>query len=156
MDVFTPHHRLGLTTAHLNVGRVCQMFNQAIAKQTLSRSISSDHDPLFLYQRWRANLRVLEIEEIKTIPNTPRSHPFIERLIGTIRREYLDRCWFWNKSDLQRKLEAYQSFYNQHRCHTGLGGVTPAQQSGAPVPPLANLSSYRWQRHCDGFFQTPI
>ena len=111
---------------------------------------------MFRYQRWRANLRVLEIEEIKTIPNTPRSHTFIERLIGTIRREYLDRIYFWNQSDLQRKLEAYQSFYNQHRCHTGLGGLTPARQSGAPAPPLASLTSYRWRRHCGGLFQIPI
>jgi hypothetical protein len=32
---------------------------------------------------------VLEIDEIKSVPYVPVSHPFIERLIGTIRREYL-------------------------------------------------------------------
>ena len=132
------------------------MFNRAIAKQRLSKYLASDHDPLFRFQRWRANLRVLEIDELKTIPNTPRSHPFVERLIGTIRREYLDRSWFWNQDDLQRKLEAYQAFYNQHRCHTGLGGLTPARRHGAPASPLASLNSYRWQQHCRGLFQTPI
>ena len=157
MDVFTRRIiGFGVTTAHLNGERVCQMFNQVIAKQRLPKRLSSDHDPLFRYQRWRANLRVLEIDELKTVPNTPRSHTFIERLIGTIRREYLDRRWFWNQSDLQRQLEAYQMFYNQHRCHTGLDGVTPARQHGAPAPPLASLNSYRWQRHCGGLFQTPI
>jgi len=70
------------------------MFNRAIARQSLPRHLSSDHDPLFRFHRWRANLRVLEVDEIKTIPGTPRSHAFVERLIGTIRREYLDRIWF--------------------------------------------------------------
>ena len=154
MDVFS--RRIIGFAANLDGTRVCRMFNQAIAKQKLPKRLSSDHDPLFRYQRWRANLRVLEIDELKTVPNTPRSHTFIERLIGTIRREYLDRRWFWNQSDLQRKLEAYQVFYNQHRCHTGLDGVTPARQHGAPAPPLASLNSYRWQRHCGGLFQTPI
>jgi len=38
-----------------------------------------------------ANLRILEIRKIKSFPYTPVSHPFVERLIGTIRWEYLDR-----------------------------------------------------------------
>ena len=123
MDVFT-RRIIGFAgvAANLDGTRVCRMFNQAIAKQKLPRSLSSDHDPLFRHQRWRANLRVLEVDELKSIPDTPRSHTFIERL----------------------------------RCHTGLGGVTPARQSGAPAPPFAKLDSYRWRQHCRGLFQTPI
>jgi hypothetical protein len=34
----------------------------------------------------KANLRVLEVKEIKRVPYVPLSHPFVERLIGTIRR----------------------------------------------------------------------
>ncbi len=41
--------------------------------------------------QWQANLRILDVEEIKTVPYVPLSHPFVERLIGTIRRECLDR-----------------------------------------------------------------
>jgi hypothetical protein len=65
--------------------------------------ISTDHDPLFRFHRWLANLRVLEIDEIKSIPNVPVSHPFVERLVGTIRRELLERMCFrmrltWSES----------------------------------------------------------
>jgi hypothetical protein len=42
---------------------------------------------LLRFHRWLANLRVLAIEEIKSVPYAPVSHPFIERLIGTIHRE---------------------------------------------------------------------
>ena len=40
------------------------------------------------------NLRVLQIQEIKTVPYLPLSHPFVERRIGTIQREYLDKTLF--------------------------------------------------------------
>jgi hypothetical protein len=82
------------------------MFNKIISNKNLPIYLSSDHDPLFNYQRWRANLRVLDIEEIKSVPYAPMSHPFIERLIGTIRRELLDQIFFWNQSDLQAKLNS--------------------------------------------------
>jgi hypothetical protein len=55
------------------------------------------------------------------------SHPFVERLIGTNRRERLDRVLFWNAVDLARKLEAFRDYYNDHRVHRARGGLTPAQ-----------------------------
>jgi hypothetical protein len=62
---------------------------------------------------------------------------------------------FWNRGDLERKLDNYQSYYNQHRCHTGLAGATPAQRSGVPTQPIAKFESYTWRKHCNGLFQTP-
>jgi putative transposase len=156
MDVYTRRIiGFGVGAANLDGIQVCWMFNHAIARQTLPRHLSSDNDPLFRFRRWRANLRVLEVNEIKTLPGTPRSHPFVERLIGTIRREFLDRTLIWGQGDLERKLEGYQEYYNQHRCHTSLAGLTPARRSGAPPPPAAHLHSYRWQQHCSGRFQIP-
>jgi putative transposase len=85
MDVFTRRIiGFGVAAADLDGPGACRMFNRAISRQRMPRHLSSDHDPLFRYQRWLANLRILEIEEIKSIPRTPRSHPFIERLIGSI------------------------------------------------------------------------
>src|SRR3979490_2462304 len=110
------------------------MFNQIIAGKSLPRHLSSDHDPLFRFQRWLANLRILEIEEIKSVPYAPVSHPFVERLIGTIRREVLDQIFFWNALDLTRKLEAFRCYYNEQRAHRSLDGTTPAQRAGASAP----------------------
>jgi putative transposase len=156
MDVFTRRIiGFGVATADLGVPVICRMFNRAIAKQAPPKYLSSDHDPLFRFHRWLANLRILEVDEIKAIPCTPRSHAFVERLIGTLRREYLDRTLFWNQSDLERKLENYKAYYNQHRCHTGLAGATPAERSGVPAQPIAQLESYAWRQHCNGLFQTP-
>jgi putative transposase len=63
---------------------LCQMFNRAIRWQTVPKYLSSDHDPLYRFHQWQANLRVLGVTEIKTdVPYVPMSHPFVERFIGT-------------------------------------------------------------------------
>ncbi len=135
---------------------LCRMFNTAIASQSTPHHLSSDNDPLFLYHRWQANLRILEIKEIKSIPYTPISHPFVERLIGTVHREYLDHIYFWNAHDLERKLEAFRKYYNQNRVHQSLAGNTPAVVSGISQTQYADLSNYSWISHCNEFFLTPI
>ena len=94
-------------------------------------------------------------QEIKTVPYAPLSHPCVERLIGTIRRECLDRTLFWTTADLEMKLLDFQRYYNGHRTHAGLGGRTPDSNSG-PGRALGSVSSYRWQVHCRGLYQTPI
>jgi len=43
--------------------------------------LNSDHDPLYRFHQWQANLRILDVTEIKTVPYVPLSHPFVERLI---------------------------------------------------------------------------
>ena len=65
------------------------MFKQAIRGAGLPKYLSSDHDPLYRFHQWEANLRILDVTEIKTVPYTPCSHPFVERLVGTIRRKCL-------------------------------------------------------------------
>ena len=157
MDVFT--RRLvgfAVERAPIDGVTVCRMFHHAFADQLLPKHLSTDHDPLFRFQRWLANLRALEIDEIKSVPHTPVSHPFVERLIGTIRREVLDRLFFWNGVDLTRKLGDFKIYYNDSRCHQSLSGGTPSEKSGEPATLRPSLSRHAWQQHCRGLFQTPI
>jgi transposase InsO family protein len=93
------------------------------------------------------------VAAIKTVPYVPLSHPFVERLIGTIRRECLDRTLFWTAADLDVKLRDFQRYFNDHRTHAGLGGLTPEPRTGSA---RAHVSTYRWQPHCRGLYQTPI
>jgi transposase InsO family protein len=132
---------------------LCRMSNDATSRQDWPKYISSDNDPLFQYHRWKANLRVLDIEEIKSVPHVPMSHPFVERLIGSIRRELLDHTFFWTASDLENKLCNYQHYYNEHRTHSGRGGVTPVELSDRTV---IMIEDYQWKKHCRGLFELPI
>ena len=157
MDVFTRRIvGFGVAPAYVDGVSVCRMFNCATAGQLKPKHLSTDHDPLFRFHRWLANLRVLEIEEIKSVPYAPVSHPFVERLIGTIRREYLDRAFFWNAADLVRKLNEFRDYYNAHRVHRSLDGTTPAKRAGSSSPAPALLGHPAWRQHCRGLFQTPI
>jgi transposase InsO family protein len=131
---------------------LCRMFNRAIHTEALPRYLSSDHDPLYQFHPWQANLRVLEIQEIKTVPYVPLSHPFVERLIGTIRREYVDQTLFWTANDLENKLRLFQDYFNRQRVHSGLEGRLPAPDEATTS---LNFDSYRWQQHCRGLYQTP-
>jgi hypothetical protein len=72
-------------------GPLGRMFQRAIPGPGLPKYLSTDHDPLYRFQPWQANLRVLEVVEIKTVPYVPLAHRFVERLVGTLRRECLDR-----------------------------------------------------------------
>ena len=99
---------------------------------------------------------MLEIEKVKSVPYAPISHPFVERLIGTIRRECLDHVFFWHALDLTRKLVEFQTYYNAYRVHRSLDGVTPALRAGAPSATAAKRGSYAWKMHCRSLFQTPI
>lgn len=61
-------HRGAVTGADL-----CRMFNAAVYGRGTPRHLSTDHDPLFETHRWKANLRILEIGEVKTVPRVPWS-----------------------------------------------------------------------------------
>ncbi len=157
MDLFTRRIvGFGVEPAWIDGVSMCRMFNGATAGRPKPKRLSTDHDPLFRFHRWLANLRVLEIAEIKSVPYVPISHPFVERLIGTIRREYLDHIFFWNAVELGRKLADFREYYNSYRVHRSLDGSTPAERTGAPAPAPAKLTSYAWETHCRGLFETPI
>jgi len=135
-------------------GAACLTKN--ISDKQLPLHLSSDNDPLFLYQRWQANLRILDIAEIKTAPYVPVSHPFVERLIGTIRREFLDHTLFWNTLDLERKLSEFKNYYNQQRTHMSLNGHSPVEIDHLTTRSNASLSNYQWQSHCRGLIHLPV
>src|SRR5216684_3698480 len=157
MDQFT--RRLvgvGVQRGPVNGADVSRMFNAAIHGQSTPRHLSTDHDPLFDAHRWTANLRILEINEIKTVPHVPLSHPFVERLIGTMRREFLDYVLFWNTRDLERKLADFQAYYNAARSHASLGGHTPLTFAGGHTVARAELNNVRWVPHCRDLVQLPV
>jgi putative transposase len=144
----------GVHAGTVDGGALCRMFNRAIRGQRgMPKYLSADNDPLYRFHQWQANLRVLEVTEIKSIPYVPLSHPFVERLIGTVRREYLDHTLFWTTADLENKLLDFRAYLNNHRTHTSLHGRTPDTVASRPV---ADLRSFRWQPHCRKLYQTPV
>ena len=90
------------------------------------------------------------------MPQVPMSHPFVERLIGTNRREFPDHTLFWNSIDLHRKGDKFRTHYNGVRVHRSLDCHTPANRAGSPSSPKASLAHYAWERHCNRLFESPV
>jgi hypothetical protein len=156
MDQFTRRIvGFGIHAGDVDGIALCRMFNTAISSQGAPKYLSSDNDPLFQYHQWQANLRILGADAIKTAPYTPLSHPFVERLIGTIRREFLDHTLFWNATDLERKLETFRQYYNTHRVHSSLDGDTPSEITSETVIRHADFNKFQWRSYCRELFQLP-
>ena len=79
MDQFT-RRLIGFGVHHgaVDAPGLCCMFNAAMYGQGAPRYLSTDHDPLFEAHRWTASLRVLEVDEIKTVLDVPQSHASLE------------------------------------------------------------------------------
>ena len=68
MDQFTRRIiGFGIHRGTVDGPSLCSMFQRAIQGQTLPKYLSTDNDPLYRFHQWQANLRVLEVMEIKTI-----------------------------------------------------------------------------------------
>ena len=94
-----------------------------------------------------ANLRVLGIKEVKSVPYAPLSHPFVERMIRTTREELLDQVMFWNQLDLERKLSAFRIYYNRSRVHSGIDGIPPEREQAQGHRRTLPLTEFRWASH---------
>ena len=70
-------------------------------------------------------------------------------------REFLDHLLFWNAGDLERKLAAFQAYYNAARSHASLEGYTPLGFAGERTAARAEFNHVRWISHCRGMVQLP-
>ncbi len=71
------------------------------------------------------------------MPYMPLSHSVVERLINTIRREYLDHLLFWNVTDLERKHFESQDLTRQRLCPPHVHGNRLPCKSGLKIPAQA-------------------
>ena len=78
-------------------------------------------------------------------PQAPRANAICERIIGTLRRELLDRLLIVNEHHLRQVLTEHLLHYNTARPHRSLGQLTPAQTDSHPPDPV-NLAEHRIRR----------
>ena len=63
--------------------------------------------------------------DVKTAPRSPWQNPYVERLIGTLRRECLDHVVVLNDAHLRRLLSHYLLYSHGARTHLALDKDTP-------------------------------
>ncbi len=84
------------------------------------------HDNDTIYDlEFSRRVKNMGIRQVRTAKGSPWQNPYVERVIGSIRRECIDHIVPLNRRHLQRNLNAYRTYYNESRCHLGLGKDTP-------------------------------
>ena len=76
---------------------------------------------------FRQHVKHMGIEEVVTAPRSPWQNPYVERLIGSIRRECLNHVIVLNEAHVRRILASYFAYYHESRAHLSL-------ERNAPVP----------------------
>lgn len=79
--------------------------------------------------RFQQRVHGLGIEEIRIAPRSPWQNPYVERLIGTIRRECLDHVIVMSEGHLKKILRGYFSYYHSWRTHQSLDMDAPARRA---------------------------
>jgi integrase-like protein len=99
---------------------------------------SADSHDLIRFQR---RLAGMSIAEVVSAPGSPWQNPYVERLIGSIRRECLDHVIVINEAHLRRVLTTYSRYYHRSRTHLGLKKDTPDHRpvSGTSTGPIVAI-----------------
>ena len=74
----------------------------------------------------------MNVQDVRTAPRSPWQNAYVERVIGSIRRECLDHVVVLNTAGLHRVLTSYIAHYMRSRTHLGLGKDTPITRPVAP------------------------
>ena len=107
---------------HVNVTRnptadwTARQIVQAFPYNSAPRFLLRDNDSLY-GSEFRRTVEFTGIEEVCTAYRSPWQNTYVERVIGSFRRECLDRLIVLNENGLRKILDRYVRYYNEHRCH---------------------------------------
>jgi putative transposase len=105
---------------------------QAFPWDTAPRYLLRDRDRIY-GDTFRIQAAGMQITEVLTAPQSPWQSPYIERLIGSIRRECLDHLIILGAESLRRILRSYFAYYHDSRCHLSLDKDSPEPREVQPV-----------------------
>lgn len=140
------------TTATPTTAWVSKQLRHAFPFESAPRYLIRDRDGIY-GDEVRRCLAGLNIEEVLTAPRSPWQSPYVERLIGSIRRECLNHMIVWNEQHLRYILTSYLSYYHQSRPHMGLGhnapeprAIEPPEQGQVVAEPVVGGLHHRYRR----------
>ena len=113
------------TTFHPSMAWVIQQLREATPFGRQPRYLFRDNDGIYGHgvQKFLGSCK---IEEMRTAYRSPWQNPYIERFVGTLRRELLDHVIVLSERHLNRLLREYiEQYYHSARPHQGLDGGTP-------------------------------
>ncbi|HSV21972.1 MAG TPA: integrase core domain-containing protein [Xanthobacteraceae bacterium] len=115
-------------TRHPTAEWLAQQIVEAFPWNTAPTYLVRDNDGIY-GQTFTRRVRTMGIRDRPISPRSPWQTPYIERLIGTLRRECLDHVLIFSERHLRRTLTSYSLYYNGTRTHLGLGKDAPLRRA---------------------------
>jgi transposase InsO family protein len=119
-------------TSHPTQVWVARQLREAFPFDTAPRCLIRDRDSIY-GDEVRHCLKNVGIKEVVIAPRSPWQSPYVERVIGTVRRELLDHVIGLGERHLRWLLHKFvDSYYQPERCHQGLRGDSPDRRVVQP------------------------
>ena len=139
-------------TAHPTAEWTGQQLREAFPWDSAPRFLLRDRDRIFGAE-FSHQVKEPGIQEVLGAPRAPQQRAYIERVIGTIRRECLNHMIVFNEGSLRRHLKVFLEYYHQSRTHLSLAKDAPESRSVQPpesgrvvaVPQVGGLH-HRYER----------
>jgi transposase InsO family protein len=126
--VVLAHHRRRVVhfnvTEHPTAHWTAQQIVDACPYDSAPSYLLRDRDKIY-GQQFRHRVKGMGIEQVLTASQSPWQNPFVERLIGSIRRECLNHVLVLSESHLRRILARYFLYYHRARTHLALDKDAP-------------------------------
>jgi transposase InsO family protein len=120
-------------TRHPTAEWLAQQIVEAFPWDTAPSYLVRDNDGAY-GQTFKDRVRAMGIRDRPISPRSPWQNPYVERLIGTLRRDCLDHVLIFGERHLRRVLTSYSVYYNETRTHLGLGKGEPSSDPGPSQP----------------------
>ena len=118
-------------TRHPTAAWLSQQVIEAFPWETAPRFLLRDRDASY-GSVFSNRVAAMGITEVATAPRSPWQNPYVERVIGSIRRECLDHVIIFNERHLRRVLSSYVDYYHLTRTHLSLDKDCPHSRCVQP------------------------
>jgi putative transposase len=118
-------------TAHPTAEWTAQQLREALPWDAGERHLLRDRDRIF-GDEFTKHVNAMGIQEVLSAPRSPWQRAYVERLIGTLRRECLDHVIVFNEASLFRHVKSFVAYYHDSRTHLALAKDTPNQRAVHP------------------------
>jgi putative transposase len=139
-------------TAHPTAEWTGQQLREAFPFDQLPRYLLRDRDRIF-GDDFQEQLRDMGICEVLSAPRSPWQRAYVERVIGSIRRECLDHVIVFHENALRRTLHSYFDYYHRSRTHLSLGkdsleprAIQPPEMGSIVAVPQVGGLHHRYER----------
>lgn len=111
-------------TAHPTAEWTAQQLREAFPFDQIPRYLLRDRDSIFGGE-FGKEVTAMGIQEVLSTPRSPWQRAYVERVIGTIRRECLDHVIVFNEASLHRHVKSFMTYYHESRTHLSLAKDAP-------------------------------